>query len=199
MQIEFDAPTHSYKIDGRRVPSVTQVLEPATDWSFIPAWQLEAARALGQDVHLAINLMVQQRLDWESVDPAVLPYVKGAALFLRDSGATVLASELVLGSARIGVAGTLDLLLQWGGWEYYADWKVSDTIPKTVGAQLSGYEILYADHYRNGRRNYRARRVSVRLKPNGYTVDRMKPQNGDEATFISHVNAYKLREQKRYG
>lgn len=198
MNITFDAATHSYTIDGRPVPSVTQVLEPATDWSFIPAWQLEAARALGQDVHLAINLMVQDRLDWKSVDPAVLPYVTGAALFLRESGATVLASELVLGSRRLGVAGTLDLLLQWRGWEYYADWKVCDTIPKTVGAQLSGYEILYADMYRQGERNYRARRISIRLKPNGYTVDRMKPNNGDEATFISYVNAYKLREQKRY-
>ncbi len=199
MQIEFDAPTHTYKLDGRRVPSVTQVLEPATDWSFVPAWQLEAARALGQDVHLAINLMVQQRLDWESVDPAVLPYVNGARRFLKESGATVLASELLLGSERLQVCGTLDLLLEWKGWEYYADWKVCDTIPKTVGAQLSGYEILYADMYRAGRRNYRARRVSIRLKPNGYTVDRMKPDNGDEAMFTSHANTWKLREQKRYG
>src|SRR5262245_30523239 len=47
VQIDFDAAHHAYSIDGKPVPSVTQVLAPQNDWSHVDAWALEAAAALG--------------------------------------------------------------------------------------------------------------------------------------------------------
>lgn len=198
MQIDFDAPTHTYAIDGVRVPSVTQVLEPQNDWSMVEAWQLEAARALGGDVHDAVNLLAREVLDWHSLDVALAPYVRGARMFLEEFGGVVMASEQVVGSKLLGVAGTLDVLIAKKSWLYFVDWKVSAAVPSTVGAQLAAYMALYADTFRGGNSVVRAHRLCVRLRPNGYTCDRMDAFNGDWTLFKSCLNTFKHRERRSY-
>jgi hypothetical protein len=198
MLISFDADRHAYEIDNVSVPSVTQVLESQNDWSHVPAWQLEAARCLGRDVHAALSLLASDSLDWASLDPAVEPYVRGAERFLRETGATVLASELVVGSKTLGVAGTLDLLMLWDGFEYLIDWKISAAVPSTVGAQLAAYQRLYADTFRKGRRLLKSRRACVRLKHNDYSCTAMNENNGDWNLFQSCLNAYKHRQRRSY-
>lgn len=198
VQIDFDAAHHAYSIDGKPVPSVTQVLAPQNDWSHVDAWALEAAAALGRDVHAACNLLVRDALDWDSLDPAVAPYVRGAQQFLRKFGGVVLAAEQVVGNKLLGVAGTLDLLIMKNEWQYLIDWKVSATVPSTVGAQLAAYQQLYADTYRGGRRMVRALRRCVRLKPDGYSLHAMDERNGDYSLFISCLNAWKHRERRSY-
>lgn len=198
MNIEFDAPKHAYAIDGVRVPSVTQVLEPQNDWSMVEAWQLEAARALGQDVHTAVNLLAREVLDWESLDIALAPYVRGAKLFLEEFGGVVLAAEQMVASKRLGVAGTLDALLSKKRWIYFVDWKISAAVPSTVGAQLAAYMELYADMFCSGRKPLRAHRLCVRLRPNGYSCERMDAFNGDWALFQSCLNTFKHRERRSY-
>ena len=198
MNITFHEQTHAYTVDGVSVPSVTQVLEPQNDWSHVDAVALECARCLGRDVHQAINLLACNVLDWESLDPAIATYVRGAERFLKESGGVVLASELRVASKVLGVAGTLDLVMHWGGWEYFIDWKVSAAVPSTVGAQLAGYQRLYSETFRGGRRLTRARRLCVRLKPNGYTSTRMNDQNGDDALFIACFTTFKHRERRHY-
>lgn len=198
MIIDFDAPTHTYAIDGARVPSVTEVLAPQNDWSMVDAWALEAARCLGRDVHAAVNLMAREQLDWQSLDPALEPYVRGAERFLLESGATVLGSELIVGSKALGVAGTLDLLVQWNGWECLIDWKVSQAVPSTVGAQLAAYQHLYAATFRGGKRLVRARRVCVRLKRGDYSAHRMDEMNGDWNLFRACLTTYQHRQRRKY-
>lgn len=196
--ISFEAERHAYAIDGVSVPSVTEVLAPQNDWSHVDAWALEAARCLGQDVHAAVNLLARDALDWESLDPAIAAYVRGAERFLKASGAVVLASEQVVASKSLGVAGTLDLFVLWNGWHYFIDWKVSATVPSTVGAQLAAYQQLYCETFRSGRKLVRSRRACVRLKPDAYTVDRIDEPNGDWSLFLSCLNAYKHRQRRSY-
>lgn len=198
MKISFHAPTHTYDIDGVRVPSVTQVLAPQNDWSMVPAWQLEAAAALGRDVHTAVNLLARGVLDWESLDDALVPYVRGAERFLRESGGVVIAAEQVVGSKSLGVAGTLDLMMTWDNWLYLIDWKVSAAVPSTVGAQLAAYLQLYVETYNNGRRLRRARRLCVRLGHDSYSTQRMDELNGDFQLFLSCLNTFKHRERRSY-
>jgi hypothetical protein len=198
VHIAFDAPTHTYTIDGARVPTVTQVLAPQNDWSHVEPWVLEAAGAIGRDVHTAVNLMVRDALDWDSLDETIAKYVRGARRFLEESGGVVLASEQAVGSTKYGVAGTLDLFMIWGGWHSFIDWKVSATVPSTVGAQLAAYQQLYADTFRKGRKLVRSRRLCVRLKPDDYSVQRMDEFNGDWALFQSCLNTFKHRERRSY-
>lgn len=199
MNITFDPAGHRYTIDGVRVPSVTEVLASQNDWSMVPAWQLEAACAVGRDVHAAVNLMVRGALDWDSLDACIAPYVRGAQQYIADSGGTVLAAEQVLGSKGLGVAGTLDLLmLMPDGWHYFIDWKVSAAMPSTVGAQLAAYRRLWEGMYYRGRRMVRSRRVCVRLKPDGYNSQRLDEMHGDWNLFQSCLNAFQHRERGTY-
>lgn len=196
--IHFDEPTHSYRIDGVAVPSVTELLAPMNDWSHVDAWALEAARCLGRDVHAAVNLMARGALNWKTLDPGIAPYVRGARRFLRESGGTVIAAEQRVASKLLRVAGTLDLAMIWDDWLYFIDWKVSLTVPSTVGAQLAGYQRLYEDTYRAGRKLVRARRLCVRLKPDDYSATRMNDLNGDTNLFIACLTTFQHRQRRSY-
>src|SRR5690348_9868673 len=107
MRLEFEQSTHTYTLDGARVPSVTQVLDPLLELEGIPAHLLEAARVFGTHVHIACDLMVRGRLDWRALDPNLVPYVEGERNFMRDTGFVVVASELRVASSRLRCAGTL--------------------------------------------------------------------------------------------
>jgi hypothetical protein len=198
MQIEFDADRHAYKIDGVAVPGVTAVLDSQNRWDHIPAWILESARAVGRDVHEAVNLLAREELVWQTLEPAIAPYVRGAQRFLQTFGGVVIASEQRIASKWLGVAGTLDILIYKEGWEYLVDWKVSETVPSTVGAQLAAYQQLYADTFRGGKRMVRAKRLCVRLRKDSYALEPMNELNGDWNLFISCLNAYKHRERRSY-
>src|SRR5919107_2807324 len=94
MGIEFDEPSHTYAVDGRSVPTVTQVLAHKNDWSMINPLILEAKAELGRDVHRAMHLLAIGELNWKTLDPAVLPYVRSGERFIREYRLTVLAAEL---------------------------------------------------------------------------------------------------------
>lgn len=166
MRIEFDKDQHAYRVNGRAVPSVTQVLVPLDLLEGIPLATLEHARIRGQHVHEAMALLVRDALDWDSLDPQLRPYIEGGRRFLEESGITVIASEYRVACARLRCAGTLDLLGHWRKSEALIDFKATATLPPSVGPQTSAYDRLYTATY-GGRSR---RRYCVLLKPNDYKV-----------------------------
>jgi hypothetical protein len=84
----FTELTHTYKTDGVVVPSVTQVLTLAgiSDVSGVPLHILERAAAIGTAVHQATELLEQDDLDMESLDPSTVGYVKAYQLFKEVTG-----------------------------------------------------------------------------------------------------------------
>ena len=196
MRIDFDAGLHRYCIDGRPVPSVTQVLEPLNDWDMVPAWRLEAAAAVGSEVHAAVNLLVHETLDWSSLDEVIARRVRGAARYLEQSGLTVVASEVRVGSRSLGVAGTVDLIGHLNNWEYFIDWKCTETVPSTVGAQLAAYEKLHAETFHRGKKRHRTRRLCVRLLDDDFRVDDQRDIEAGYSLFISCLNMWKHRQRK---
>lgn len=200
--IEFDARSHEYRMHGRRVPSVTQVLDQLNDWSKIDPFTLAMKAADGRDVHAACNLLVREQLDWSSLPKHIADYVTGAAAFLDEFGGVVRASEQIVGTDLLWCAGTLDLLIERNDWLYFIDWKICETVPSTVGPQLAGYEVLYHcqrdPQYRPWHPRPKSKRICVRLRPGTYAVDRQVDFQGDYATFLSCLNNWKHREAK-YG
>lgn len=81
---QFDEKTHTYTAGGVVYPSVTQILK---DLGFIdnPHYTEESAQR-GTDVHLATAYDDQGRLDWETVDPAIRPYVDAWRAWRQASG-----------------------------------------------------------------------------------------------------------------
>lgn len=195
MQIEFDAPTHTYRIQGIEVPSVTQVLAPLDSFAGCPLAALEHASTRGRFVHQAMALLVRDRLDWASLDDELLPYVQAGDSFLNEQDLTVIASEMQLGSTLLRVAGTLDLVALWKEREALFDFKATASLPPTVGPQTAGYALLYNEQHQGADKRRKLPRFSVQLKPDGTYRVRQHAAARDEVMFISSLNVYHWGKQ----
>lgn len=187
MKLEFDEPTHAYTLDGKRVPSVTQVLDMLTDWQHVPISTLEAARDLGTKVHAAVHLFNRGELDLDALDPILLPYVNAWRDFLEWSGGTLIASETRVASPSYGFAGTLDTLLDRRGHTWLIDVK-SGAIPLTVGPQTAAYEKAL---------NRKVRRYCVALGADGTYGVRNYTSSTDWSIFVSCLNVWKWRAKNQ--
>lgn len=65
----FDEPTHTYKIGGVPVPSVSAVLAPLSDFSSVHPAIMKQACEYGSNVHKTIELYLNGELDEEALDP----------------------------------------------------------------------------------------------------------------------------------
>jgi hypothetical protein len=166
MALEFNKERHEYQLDGKPLPSVTQVLDPLCNFSKVDPQVLEAARVFGNHVHDAMALLVRDELDWTSLDPALVPYILGGKRFLDESGVTIIASEMRLADRTLRYAGTLDIVGMWRNAESLFDWKATATIPDTVGPQTAAYNRLYSARFGMPTR----KRFCVQLRPNDYRV-----------------------------
>ena len=93
-QLTFEEEGHRYTLDGRQVPSVTQILKPLDCFENVPPDLLERARELGSHVHLACHLDNRGDLDEESLDQEIWPYLTQYRRFRADCGWKLFASEL---------------------------------------------------------------------------------------------------------
>ena len=104
--IQFDPSTHVYTVNGRVVPSVTQVLREAglVDPSIYPPGAAERGTA----VHLACQLHDENDLDESSLDPVIIPYLNAWKLFVSQNRFRATAIEQRICSLTHCYAGTLD-------------------------------------------------------------------------------------------
>ena len=136
-ELVFDQPSHTYRLAGRLLPSVTQVLAPLVDFSRVPPDVLEAKRDLGSRVH--------ETCHFHDEDDDVLPYLEGWKRFMRESGARILQCETRVCEPVLGYAGSLDRVLELNGNRWLVDLKTSFCLPHTVGAQTAAYLRALAD------------------------------------------------------
>lgn len=144
MRIEFDAASHAYRVNGRPVPSVTQILGPLEDFSRVPRDVLEAACEFGKHVHEACDLFNRGELDWLNLDPSLVPYVEGWRQFMHETGAVVISSEFQVAHGVLGYAGSPDVLIQMRDAMWIPDIKSTAIVPSTVGAQTAAYAKAYS-------------------------------------------------------
>ena len=106
-ELAFDAETHTYRLDGRVLPSVTQILKGA---GLIDAtWYTDESRTRGSYVHAAIEM--GDDLDLDTLDPVLVPYVQAWQTFLTQTGACGFVKEQRIVDQTVGYAGTFDALL----------------------------------------------------------------------------------------
>lgn len=136
--IEFNAEKHEYRIDGRIVPSVTEVIG-----AVLPGWQADSFYlSRGRAMHHACHLADEGRLDWDSVHPEIAGRVRAWQKFREDFPAKVVASETPIGHRIYGFAGTLDRVLESYGELIICDLKSS--IAAQVRLQLAAYRMLWS-------------------------------------------------------
>ncbi|MDP2322527.1 MAG: hypothetical protein Q8N51_00665 [Gammaproteobacteria bacterium] len=188
MTLEFHAATHTYRLDGRSVPSVTEVLKPLYSFDGIPADVMETARVRGSWIHAAVDLYNRGVLDVATVSEDVKPYLANWLRFLDESRAIVTAGEMRVASRKYGYAGTLDTLCEMPLGETLVDVKATAIMPRPVGPQTAGYAQAIMEE--TGAKKH-LRRLCVHLQPGKYRVELLN-DSADFTTFLSclNVNVY---------
>lgn len=198
-RLEFNAEAHEYLLDGQRVPSVTQVLDPLLElWRVDPAL-LESAREFGSHVHMAVDLFNRGELDEASLDPALVPPLSGWKAFLRATGTEIVESEARVFHRGARYAGTLDAVGLMPGRRGRGEVRAlidvkSGVLPFTVGPQTAAYE--------SARRSLELppcrRRLCVQLtsEPPFYRVHELT-ELSDLTMFLSALNVYRFKEKHR--
>lgn len=161
----LDEPTHTYTLDGKVVPSVTQVLRilDRKHLNAIPREALEAKRLLGQVVHKCCELDDLGDINDLTVDAAAIPYLEAWRRFKRVTGFVVESTEQLVYHCSYNYAGTLDVtgwFDRMGGKKALIDRKTSDIIMPSYGPQTSMYHSALADPTIE-------ERYIVQLKPDG--------------------------------
>jgi hypothetical protein len=194
----FNAATHEYSVDGRILPSVTQVLqaEGIYDMSMIPEDRLRVAQQLGTAVHLATEFDDKGILDNASIDDVVRPYLTQWKKFKHDFDFELISSECRYYSEKYKYAGTLDrtcfLRMATTPRKCLLDIKTG-VESDVIGLQLAAYQNLLIEAGGWDKRNPM---VAVFLTPEKYKVKVFGTDNYF-SIFLSALNIYNYKWGKK--
>lgn len=148
--IVLDSSTHRYYYvsPGARPQPVAGVTEILKGVGIISHdWVSEYALDRGTQVHKAMQLLIQGRLDWSSLDERIAGYVKGGAKFCAAAGVELGApeslTEHLVYSRTYGYAGKLDAFLSVFGRQAIVDWKSG--VLGLAHIQTSAYAEAFAE------------------------------------------------------
>ena len=145
MPISFDPETHTYTIDGVEVPSVTTVCRfLAYDQKSDKPWLARVAADRGTRAHEACAAIDYGLYPEETED--ISGYLKAYRRFLKDYRPDWEGIEYTVGSAEIGMAGTIDRFgTLYDGRRCILDIKTGTQLHDApLRAQLTGYKRLLA-------------------------------------------------------
>lgn len=174
----FKPETHQYFLDGVELPSVTSILKAE---GFINTqFYTEFGRDRGTATHLACQLLDEDDLDWETLDPVLEPYVRAYELFKKQSGFQPISIERQVYNPTLRYAGTLDRTGAFTQDAAIIDIKTG-SIPNWAGLQLEAYRACL---------NEPRRRFALELRENAtYKLKEFKDPN-DKHTWASIVAVY---------
>lgn len=184
--LAFDADSHTYRYEGRVVPSVTQILRAIDNFDHVDPQMLERARRFGQHVHSATDLFDRGVLDEENLDVLLLPYLNAYKLFLHETGFVVTHSEQQVYNPRQRYAGTLDTRGLWKRSTWLLD-KKSGAVPRSVGLQTAAYREACDEKPKN--------RLCLQLMRNRYKLIKCD-EPSDWSFFLSYLNVFRFNTRE---
>lgn len=187
MRISFNEVGHVYRINGLRVPNVTQVLRDLYDWDQVPLEVLARKRQIGVAVHEAIALDVYDGLDESSVDPEIAGYFAAWRRFRREMAFHCVLSECRVGSAKFRYAGTLDLAGNMAGEDVLIDTKNTYHVHPSAALQTAAY-LQAAQEMRLLPENIK--RFALYLRGDGTYQLQSHMEARDFAIFLSCLSRY---------
>lgn len=180
--LEFDELSHTYRIGGRVIDSVTQVLTKAG--LIDTQWFTEEGKIRGNAVHKAIFYDLQNDLNWARLHPVIKPYVEAWREFRTKTRLIPIFFEKRVYNPIHDYTGTLDLLCKINGRNWLIDYKTGDS--RHAHWQTAGYkytpEIL----------PYLPNRATLKLNNNGsFKFIEHPNDSGDFAEFINALRSVK--------
>ena len=106
----YDDDVHIYKLGGKKLWGVTEVLDQCGLISEFAKSETAALR--GSLVHRACHFLLLGKLDWSSVDPRILGYVLAYQKFLEENPVEPVEVEACHYHGDYLYAGTLDALVK---------------------------------------------------------------------------------------
>lgn len=198
--LEFDEATHTYTLDGARVPSVTQVLDRLGTYAGIPADVLARKAEIGDAVHYATELHDRDELDAATVPDEIAGYLIAWLKFRDQTGFEPEFIEQRVFSSTFRYAGTCDRIGTFSALrgvkpaEYaLIDLKCTYRILPAVGAQLAAYRHAWNESA--NRALQVRRRFAVLLKSDGtYRLEECADQS-DWSVFVAALTLHNWRER----
>lgn len=192
--LSFDEASHTYRMYGEEVPSVTQILRPLSNFDAVPADVLEAASNFGNATHKVCELHDLGTLDMGTVDAPLIPYLNAWKRFCFDHKVDWEGIEERVYHQALRFAGTLD---RRGSLRYPAndvgqrhkgiiDIKTSAELYPSCGPQLAAYDAAVYEGFPYGARGIR---IAVQLKADGTYVAKQYKDKTDWPMFASLVTA----------
>lgn len=195
-RLTFDAKAHKYAINGRPVPSVTEII--AENGLYDPRHYPEDARRRGTFVHQASVLLDEKDLHWPSVPEEWAGYLRSWEAFKARMGVLIIETERRVFDPLYGVAGTLDRVMTFGTGT--AIWVIDlKTVGDGKGAapfwtryQTAAYEAMY----RRETGALMLRRGALVLRADG-SLPRLTEydDDGDWSAFLALCEATKIRRR----
>lgn len=186
--LTFDEASHTYRVDGAVVPSVTQLLGKLHDFAGVPLDVLEAARQRGTAVHKACHFYDESDLDEGRLSAQTTGYLEGWKKFRRESACEIVECEQRGVHPVHRFAGTWDRALAIADLPWTVDIKTGP--PHWVmGLQLAAYNEL--------RHTQRIGRATVHLTADGNYKFKEWKDPTDWPAFLSLVTLHNIMEKHR--
>lgn len=197
--LTFDEEKHEYKVDGKPIISVTQVMnriatkktdnedefwKPVSGGVFV---RNETAAEFGKALHKIAQLFALGKNC--KYDTAMQPWVNGLEKFLSAfSSIKVIETEWMLYSSCYGYCGTMDLYGEFRNRPLVLDWKSSVGIDSKWDLQTAAYEQLAKEHCKDRRK---FTRWAVQIIEDDYRVIERTYHPEDFNMFLSLLNVWK--------
>jgi len=182
VDLKFDEATHTYRLHGRIVPSVTQVISETigTGWK-ATEWYLQRGKA----IHACAEFIAKGK-DFKS-DERISGEVAAIKTFFAEVQPEVFEIEKRVGSYVFQYAGTIDLICKINGRWAILDWKHSFNKIR-IGLQLGGYSNAHEKLINCG--------YGVQLSETGkYQMTEAIDLSIERRKFLALRTAYRIKEQ----
>ncbi len=188
--IHFDEASHIYTVNGRRLPSVTEILKPVSaDFGMVDPAVLENARNRGVAVDRMIELHEKNQLDHAALSDEMLGYLAAWEQFKADTGFKPISMQYRVVDTRLGYAGTADALMEDGRIRVVVDVKCTAADVPSVGPQTAAY----------AKAGGALGRYALYLRPNssGVIVPNLKPLTStqDWNVFLACLTVHRFKNQ----
>ena len=196
--LTFDPEKHVYHWEGKRVPNVTSVLAPLSDFSFIKPEVLENARLEGQAVHFMAEHDCKGDLDVEGLPEWMAGCYQAWCKFKEDTGFECMDSERRIYHPVYEYAGTPDLAGIMPKLPKVKDPVLIDIKRSFYGGPVIGLQTAAYQEARNKEvpKDLRTKkRFALRLDKDGKY--RLQPfeDPADFSVFLACLTMYRWRNQ----
>ena len=182
MKFEYIDETHEYRLNGRRIPSVTEILKEVIGLQWQAGeWHMDK----GKVVHQCAAL-IARGVSFKNNDQRISGQVEACNKFFSDHKPEVISVEAQSYHPTYLYAGTSDLVCRMMGHIVVVDWKA--TIPDTVELQLAAYGLMQKPVVNYG--------AAVELRENGtYKIGGLYDLRKSMNSFLSCMTVYGLKQK----